>query len=189
MKVWTLAPYMFFISSWHKLKVIWSLMTPRLPQIALAAPQHAEIQGWLCGGKLIPSINIMILIYSHMLTCWTRVEIVCFLASWLCLVPPYAKCRVCEDTQVARCLCNFPPAPSHRQAQRNNSEPVLLVKFGLAWIPDVLDISLLIWAGVWTTLVSWPLAQLTASLHGRTSRRGTGDVVENKDSTRCAVYL
>ncbi|KAI9537354.1 hypothetical protein NQZ68_025210 [Dissostichus eleginoides] len=31
---------------------------------------------------------------------------------------------------------------------------------------DVLDISLLISAGVWTTLVSWPLAQLTASLHG-----------------------
>lgn len=68
---------MVFISYWHKLKVIWSLMTPRLSQIALAAPQHAEIQGWLCGGKLIPSINIMILIYSHMLTCWTRVEIFC----------------------------------------------------------------------------------------------------------------
>lgn len=70
----------------------------------------------LGGSRAHPSIDMMTLVYSHMLTHWTRVEIVCdvVLVSWLCLVPPYAKCRVCEDMQVARCLCNFPPAPSEK---------------------------------------------------------------------------
>lgn len=47
---------------------------------------------------------------------------------------------VCEDMQVARCLCNFPPTPSKRQAQRNTNESVLHMKtkFGQARIPEVL---------------------------------------------------
>lgn len=48
---------------------------------------------------------------SNMLTHWTRVEIVCaVLWCYGCVrFPlPYAKCKVYEDMQVARCLCNFP---------------------------------------------------------------------------------
>lgn len=58
-------------------------------------PQQAKwgFRGWLCGGlQAHPSIDIMILVYSHMLTHWTRVEIVCdVLVSWLCLVPPLCQ--------------------------------------------------------------------------------------------------
>lgn len=81
--------------------------------------------------------------------------------------PPHAKCRVCEDMQVARCLCNFPPAPFERQAQCNINEAVLLTKSNSAWLefqrffawPK--DPCYFVWPRVRTALVSWPSAQLT----------------------------
>ena len=101
-----------------------------------------------------------------MLTHWTRVEIVCdvlwFL--WLCLVPPHAKCRVCEDMQVARCLCNFPPALLRkRQARRNNNEQVLLLKSNSARIPEVLDVTWrpLLLCGRGSGLTDWSSGSVT----------------------------
>lgn len=39
-----------------------------------------------------------------------------------------AKCRVCEDMQVARCLCNFPPAPFGKasSSEQQGSRSLLL---------------------------------------------------------------
>lgn len=57
------------------------------------------------------SMDVLIMFCSNMLTHWTRVEIVCaVLWCYGCVrFPlPYAKCKVFEDMQVARCLCNFP---------------------------------------------------------------------------------
>lgn len=56
----------------------------------------------------------------------------CFFGFMVVFGPLRAKCRVCEDMQVARCLCNFPPTPSKIQAQCNNNEPSFAyeIKFG-----------------------------------------------------------
>lgn len=98
----------------------------------------------LRGFQAHPSIDIMILVYSHILTHWTRVETVYFFWFYGCVwSPPYAKCRVCEDMQVARCLCNFPPAPFKRQApferqarcaRCNNNEHISIRKSNSAWL-------------------------------------------------------
>lgn len=109
-------------------------------------------------------------VYSHMLTSDKGGDCLwCFLVLWLCLVPPYAKCIVCEDMQVARCLCNFPPAPFERWARcnnnNNNNKPVWLLKLNSAWLqfqrffpwPEGPCYS--VWARVWTTRTSWPLGR------------------------------
>lgn len=120
--------YLVVSSDWVKLRVI------LVYDDTLNLDHNKQSEGFeagFCGGfQAHPSIEIMILVYSHMLTHWTRVEIVCdvFWFHGCVWSPPYAKCRVCEDMQVARCLCNFPPAPSERRARCNNNEPVLLMK-------------------------------------------------------------
>lgn len=88
----------------------------------------------LGGFQARPSIDIMILIYSNMLTLWTRVEIVCDVFGFMVVWSPPMPNVVCEDMQVARCLCNFPPTPSKRQARHNNNEPVLHMKSNSAWL-------------------------------------------------------
>lgn len=106
---------------------------------------------------------------GFILTCWhrTREEIVCDVFWFYGCVwsPPYAKCIVCEDMQVARCLCNFPPAPFERWARcnNNNNKPVWLLKLNSAWLqfqrffpwPEGPCYS--VWARVWTARTSWPL--------------------------------
>lgn len=98
---------------------------------------------------------------------------------------PHAKCRVCEDMQVARCLCNFPSSSLQRRAHCNSYEWVSLLKSNSAWlwIPDVL-------AGTWRLSLSLSVGGRGSGpgLGRRTSRRGTRDVVENKDSTKCCVF-
>ena len=78
--------------------------------------------------------------------------------------PPHAKCRVCEDMQVARCLCNFPPALLRkRQARRNNNEQVLLLKSNSARIPEVLDVTWrpLLLCGRGSGLTDWSSGSVT----------------------------
>lgn len=61
------------------------------------------------------SMDVLIMFCSNMLTHWTRVVTLCaVLWCYGCVqFPlPYAKCKVYEDMQVARCLCNFPLSPS-----------------------------------------------------------------------------
>lgn len=120
---------MFLCSDWLKQKVILVLVT----LTTTSKVRVSRLALW--GFQAHPFIDIT-LVYSHMLTHSTSVEIVIdvFLVLWLCLVPPFAKCRVCEDMQVARCLCNFPPAPFKRQAHCNNNKPVLFKKSNSAWL-------------------------------------------------------
>lgn len=73
---------------------------------------HVSFLDWLLHKC---SMDVLIMFCSNMLTHWTRVEIVCaVLWCYGCVrFPlPYAKCKVYEDMQVARCLCNFPLSPS-----------------------------------------------------------------------------
>lgn len=160
-----------FGSDWLKLKVI--LVHDVTPNSSkLHFPDHSEqSEGFMAGFAGFPSPSLLYYDPGLILTCWHIGQgwrLWCFLVLWLCLVPPYAKCRVCEDMQVARCLCNFPPAPFERQAWcNNNNKPVLLLKSNSAW-PEFQrffawpkDPCYLAWARVRTAQMIWPLAQLT----------------------------
>lgn len=117
-----------------------------------------------------PTLHMMILFFlSHVDTFVKGGDCLwCLLVLWLFGPPPphthtHAKCRVWEDMQVARCLCNFPPAPFGRQARCNNNEPVLLL-LNLAWL-EIQKFSswpkepcYCVWARVRTARMNWPLA-------------------------------
>lgn len=101
-------------------------------------PEHIKwFQGWLCvASRPTDPSNFIILafFFPYMWTHWARVCDVFWFYGCLPLPPSLnAKCRVCEDMQVARCLCNFPPAPFRRRARCNNHKPVVLLS-NSAWL-------------------------------------------------------
>lgn len=114
-------PYLVLSSDWLKLKVIlvydYTLSSSKL-RLADHNKQSEGFKALALRGLPSPSLHRYSDpgLFSHVDTLDKGGDCLwCFLVSWLCLVPPYAKCRVCEDMQVARCLCNFPPAPSEKK--------------------------------------------------------------------------
>ncbi len=169
-------PCLFFRSDWLKLKVILVYDdTPNSSKLHIT-DHNKQSEGFKAGFPGFPSPSLHRYydpgLFSHVDTLDKGGDCLwCFLVLWLCSGPPlpHAKCRVCEDMQVARCLCNFPPAPFKRQAQCNNNETVLLTKSNSAWLefqrffawPK--DPCYFLWARVRTALVSsW-----VAGPHGR----------------------
>lgn len=85
--------------------------------------QNKHFQGWLQG---LPSPSLQYCDPGFILTMdkggyclWLSFGFF-WLSDPLPLPLPHAKCRVCEDMQVARCLCNFSSAPFERQAPCNS---------------------------------------------------------------------
>lgn len=183
---------------WHNSKFNW--------------PEHIKwFQGWLCVASRPTDPSNFIILAFFFLTCGQieQESVMSFGFTVVCpSLPPSlnAKCRVCEDMQVARCLCNFPPAPFGRRARCNNHKPVVLLS-NSAW----LEIQRFFWMtyrplllcvgggqGCPEELASSPVESLVLiragnserqSLSQRTHGRGTEDVLAIKDSTICAVYL
>lgn len=105
-----------------------------------------------------------------------------------------AKCRVCEDMQVARCLCNFPPAPFGKasSSEQQGSRSLLLsnsVSNSEVPLDDLETLATLHGRRPGAARRSWPLSGWRTPNGSPGFREHTGGVLRMFWQLRIAVYL